>query len=236
MASESATLELPGDLPGLPPDWHYRRLGDLVTEPGICYGIVQPGKDTDNGVPIVRVNNIRDGRINTSDVKRVLPEIANSFGRSTLRGGEVVLTLVGTLGEVAIVPEELEGWNVARAVGVIPVNGEVDNLWVSLCLRSGLIQRYIRMWATTTVQATFNLRDVTRLPIPIPPKPEREAIAEILSALDAKIELNRRMNLALEAVARAIFKSWFVDFDPVRASHPAWTPLPPLSSPTRSST
>jgi type I restriction enzyme, S subunit len=73
------------------------------------------------------------------------------------------------------------------------------------------------MWATTTVQATFNLRDVARLPIPIPPTREREAIAHILGALDDKIELNRRMNETLEAMARAIFKSWFVDFDPVRA-------------------
>ena len=56
-----------------------------------------------------------------------------------------------------------------------------------------------------------------RLPVRVPPKPEQRAIAHVLGALDDKIELNRRMNETLEAIAQAIFKSWFVDFDPVRA-------------------
>jgi type I restriction enzyme, S subunit len=73
------------------------------------------------------------------------------------------------------------------------------------------------MWATTTVQATFNLRDLAKLPIPIPPRETREAIAAVLGALDDKIDLNRRMNATLEGMARALFQSWFVDFDPVRA-------------------
>jgi type I restriction enzyme S subunit len=58
---------------------------------------------------------------------------------------------------------------------------------------------------------------LAKLPIPIPPAETREAIAAVLGALDDKIELNRRMNATLEAMARALFQSWFVDFDPVRA-------------------
>jgi type I restriction enzyme S subunit len=58
---------------------------------------------------------------------------------------------------------------------------------------------------------------LAKLPIPIPPTDTREAIAAVLGALDDKIELNRRMNATLEAMARALFQSWFVDFDPVRA-------------------
>jgi hypothetical protein len=75
-------------------------------------------------VPIVRVNNIRESRIDTSDAIRVSENIEKKFSRSRLRGGEVLLTLVGTLGEVAIVPERLRGWNVARAVGVIPIRAD----------------------------------------------------------------------------------------------------------------
>jgi type I restriction enzyme S subunit len=69
----------------------------------------------------------------------------------------------------------------------------------------------------TTVQATLNLGDVVKLPIVLPPRQQREKIAHILGTLDDKIELNRRMNETLEAMARALFQSWFVDFDPVRA-------------------
>jgi type I restriction enzyme S subunit len=64
---------------------------------------------------------------------------------------------------------------------------------------------------------TLNLRDVAQLPIVLPPTREREAIAHILGTLDDKIELNRRMNETLEAMARALFKSWFVDFYPIHA-------------------
>jgi type I restriction enzyme S subunit len=217
MAVSLEELSLPDELPAVPDGWSYKSLGDLVEERGVSYGIVQPGNETTDGVPIVRVNNIRNGRIDTSDMLKVESGIEAKFQRSRLRGGEVLLTLVGTLGEVAIVPERLRGWNVARAVGVIPVRDDPGGLWVSICLRSSFIQHCIRTWATTTVQATFNLRDLAKLPIPIPPKDTREAIAAVLGALDDKIELNRRMNSTLEAMARALFQSWFVDFDPVRA-------------------
>jgi type I restriction enzyme, S subunit len=217
MAVSLEDLPLPDELPAIPDGWRYESLGDLVEERGVSYGIVQPGSESSDGIPIVRVNNIRNGRIDTTDMLKVESTIESKFQRSRLRGGEVLLTLVGTLGEVAIVPENLRGWNVARAVGVIPVRKNPGSLWVSICLRSAFIQHCIRMWATTTVQATFNLRDLAKLPIPIPPTDTREAIASVLGALDDKIELNRRMNATLEAMARALFQSWFVDFDPVRA-------------------
>ena len=217
MAVDLEELPLPDELPAIPAAWRYELLGDLVEERGVSYGIVQPGSEAADGVPIVRVNNIRNGRIDTTDMLQVAADIEAKFLRSRLRGGEVLLTLVGTLGEVAIVPQNLRGWNVARAVGVIPVRQDPGNLWVSICLRSAFIQHCIRTWATTTVQATFNLRDLVKLPIPIPPTQAREAIAAVLGALDDKIELNRRMNATLDSMAQALFQSWFVDFDPVRA-------------------
>ncbi len=75
----------------------------------------------------------------------------------------------------------------------------------------------IRGRVNTTVQATLNLKDVAQLPILMPDTNERTRIIGIVRALDNKIELNRRMNETLESMARAIFQSWFVDFDPVRA-------------------
>jgi type I restriction enzyme S subunit len=226
--ANGSSMELPDQLPLLPDDWHYQALGDLVNDHGICYGIVQPGSHCIGGIPIVRVNNIRNGRIDTADVLRVESDIEEKYRRSRLRGGEILLTLVGTLGEVAIAPGELAGWNVARAVGVIPVKSIPGSRWVVVCLRSQLSQHLIRTWATTTVQATFNLRDLARLPIPIPPASLRERITHILGILDDKIELNRRMNETLEAIAQAIFKSWFVDFDPVRVLSGQMPQKPPF--------
>jgi len=184
---------------------------------GISYGIVQPGAPVADGVPIVRVSDVRDGRVEVSAPLRVAPAIEAAYARTRLTGGELLLTLVGTVGEAAIAPASLAGWNTARAVAVIPVRKEIGAYWVKLALQAPGVREIINSRLNTTVQATLNLGDVTQLPIVLPPIGERRAIAHILGTLDDKIELNRRMNETLEAMARALFKSWFVDFDPVRA-------------------
>jgi type I restriction enzyme, S subunit len=202
----------------LPFDWELSTLGKLADqERGITYGIVQPGQHTIDGVPIIRVQNIVDGTLDTSDIMRVAPEIAARYRRTCLRGGELLLSLVGSVGSSVIAPKEIAGWNTARAVAVVPLQPGVDARYVRFCLRSPPLQHWMEVWCNTTVQATLNLSDVARLPIPIPPKREREAIVEVLAALEDKIELNRRMNRTLEELAAALFRSWFVDFDPVVA-------------------
>ncbi|MGP9810990.1 restriction endonuclease subunit S [Rhodopseudomonas sp. NSM] len=198
-------------------EWELAPLVDLVeVERGISYGIVQPGPAVEAGVPIVRVSDVRNGRISTTAPLRVSPEIEAAYSRTRLKGGELLLTLVGTVGETAIVPKALAGWNTARAVAVIPVRKEVGPYWVQIALCSPELRERIGSRVNTTVQTTLNLRDVAQLPIVLPPQKEREAIVHILGTLDDKIELSRRMNETLEAMARALFKSWFVDFDPVR--------------------
>lgn len=194
------------------------RLEDLV-EPdrGITYGIVQPGSYVKDGVPIVRVRDIRNGRINCDNPLRVDPAISEKHKRTQLRGGEILLTLVGTVGETAIVPSGLAGWNTARAVAVIPVKQYPGAKWVEYVLRNKTAQQYFDSRLNTTVQATLNLRDVAALEVPMPDDGTRQAITEVLGALDDKIELNRQMNRTLEEMAAALFKSWFVDFDPVKA-------------------
>src|SRR5574337_938115 len=199
-------------------EWATVPLESLI-EPnrGISYGIVQPGVHIDDGVPIVRVTDVRNGRIAISDPLKVSPTVEAAYARTRLQGGELLLTLVGTVGEAAVVPKYLAGWNTARAVAVIPVRQDVGSYWVKLALQSPVVRQIINSRLNTTVQATLNLRDVAQLPIVLPPAPEQRAIAHILGTLDDKIELNRRTSETLEAMARALFKSWFVDFDPVRA-------------------
>jgi type I restriction enzyme S subunit len=75
----------------------------------------------------------------------------------------------------------------------------------------------VRPFMTGSVQPKLTQGNLNRIPIPYPPEPDRRAIAHILGTLDDKIELNRRMSETLEAMARALFKAWFVDFEPVRA-------------------
>ncbi|OYU46967.1 MAG: restriction endonuclease subunit S [Rhizobiales bacterium PAR1] len=199
-------------------EWRTRPLSDFVDpDRSICYGIVQPGSAVADGVPIVRVNNFMGGGVDTSDALKVDSQIESKYRRSRLQGGELLITLVGSMGLTAIASEELRGWNVARAVGVVPLRADADKRWINFVVRSKPAQDFIRMRANTTVQATFNLKDLAELPIPCPPDAARIEMSAILSSLDDKIELNRRMNETLEAMSRAIFKDWFVDFGPTRA-------------------
>ena len=83
---------------------------------------------------------------------------------------------------------------------------------------------HIHGYRDGTVAERLNLPTIRALPILVPPLPEQKAIAAVLGALDDKIELNRRMNATLEAIARALFQSWFVDFDPLGAKAQGRTP------------
>ena len=205
------------ELPSLPASWEVRRLDECVEAGSVTYGIVQPGAEDPAGVPIVRVNNFNSGSIVLHDLLKVSKEVESKYGRTRLRGGEVLLTLVGSVGQVAIAPASLKGCNVARAVGMMRPKPEVGSRWLSLCLRSPESQRILGLAANTTVQTTINLKDVRALPIPLPPTQERLSIEETICAFDDKIALLRETNATLESVAQALFKSWFVDFDPVRA-------------------
>jgi type I restriction enzyme, S subunit len=209
-------------------DWSIVPLSELVTsERRISYGIVQPGHHDPFGVPIVRVSDIRDGRVSTEGALRVSHDIEKSFLRTRLEGGELLITLVGTVGQTVIAPPVLAGWNLARAVGVVPISSDIGVRWVDYVIRAPTIQDLILARVNTTVQTTLNLADLAAFPIPVPPKHERDSIVALLGSLDDKIELNRRMASTLDEMARALFKSWFVDFDPVRAKakgHPTGLP------------
>ena len=205
------------DLPVLPQDWSYAPLDTCSQANSVTYGVVQPGSALETGKPLIRVNNFRDTRIDLSDVMFIAPEIEAKYSRTRLKGGEVLLTIVGSVGQVAVVPPHCAGFNVARAVAVIHPLPNIAPEWIALCLRSPLSQHLLGSRANTTVQTTINLKDLRALPIPLPPDAERRTIAEFVAALDDRITLLRDTNATLEAIAQALFKSWFVDFDPVRA-------------------
>ena len=212
------------DLPELPEGWAYETLESCSKNGSITYGIVQPGAQVSQGVPIIRVNNFRDMHLDLSDVMHVQPEIAAKYERTKLHGGEVLLTIVGTVGQVAVVSKQLAGFNVARAVAVIHPLPKVSADWIALCLRSPLSRHLLVSRANTTVQTTINLKDLRALPIPVPPEAEREEITALIGALDDRIALLRETNATLEAFAQALFKSWFVDFDPVYAKQQGIAP------------
>ncbi|MEM9264857.1 MAG: restriction endonuclease subunit S [Cyanobacteria bacterium P01_F01_bin.13] len=157
---------------GLPSRWETLTLSECTVDGNISYEIVQPGKHLPDGVPVVRVNNIRDGRLDLQDVLHVATEIEQKYSRTQLHGGEVLLTLVGSAGQSLVVPESLQGWNVARAIAVIKPKKNISAKWIHLCLQTGSAQHFLDARANTTVQKTLNLKDVKNVPIILPPEAE----------------------------------------------------------------
>lgn len=202
----------------LPADWDVVTLGDLLTEDrGIAVGVMYPGDHDPDGVPLIKAGDLNGSIINPQPDFRISKDKHREYRRTALEGGELLMTLVGNVGQCAIVPTRMAGWNTARAVAVMRLADPFETHFVQQCLLSRPLQHLMDVWCNTTVQATLNLKEIRQLPLPWPPKICRDAIAALGKALDDKIELNRRMNATLEGMARALFQSWFVDFDPVRA-------------------
>jgi len=173
---------------------------------------------TSDGIPVIRGQNMGASRWVEGEFAFVSTEKADSLSANLARPGDLIFTQRGTLGQVAIVPDDHFGrYLISQSQMKLTVDqSKADNLFLYYIFSSPEQQDYIRRNAIQTGVPHTNLGILRNTPLLLPPLNEQRAIAHILGALDDKIELNRRMNETLEAMARAIFKSWFVDFDPVR--------------------
>ncbi|HNT77769.1 MAG TPA: restriction endonuclease subunit S [Anaerolineae bacterium] len=190
--------------------------GDLVINDG--YRAKNSELSTD-GLPFARAQNINNGfQFENADCfpKRDIDKV----GIKISQPGDVVFTSKGTVGRFAFVREDTPRFVYApqlcfwRSLN----HKKIYPRWLYYWMQSReFFVQYSGVAGQTDMAEYVSLRDQRRMHITLPPLPEQRAIARILGALDDKIELNRQMNATLEAIARALFKSWFVDFDPVRA-------------------
>jgi type I restriction enzyme, S subunit len=171
------------------------------------------------GAPFARAGNI-DGGFNFGSADRIPPDLLSKIGSKRSQPGDVVFTSKGTVGRFAYVrdntPEFVYSPQLCYWRSLNP--NRINSRWLFYWLNGSEFYRQFKGVAGQTDMAEYvSLGDQRKMKISLPPLPEQKAIASILGALDDKIELNRRMNATLEAMARALFQSWFVDFDPVRA-------------------
>jgi type I restriction enzyme S subunit len=187
-------------------EWPEVALESVLQPGGLSYGIVQPGSHTDDGVPIIRVTDLEGNTVRSSRPLRVSSELESAFARTRLVGGEVLVSIVGTVGRVAVVSDALAGWNVARAVAVLRPQSAADSQWIHYALLSDDAQRQMGIRKTDTVQATLNLRDLRSISLPWPDAVIRRRIAGLLGSLDNLIETNQQQLLCLRDVARTRFE------------------------------
>lgn len=181
-----------------------------------------PEEYTPSGVPLLRGINVNHGRFYDDGFVFISEETADRLSKFESFPGDVLLVHKGTLGQIGIMPKNRKYHRYIMGNSMLRVKCNTtklipEYLYYWLCSDEGQHYLFSRVSQVGVPQIQKPLTTLREASLPVPPLSEQKAIAHILSSLDDKIELNRQMNETLEAMARAIFKSWFVDFDPVRA-------------------
>ncbi len=171
---------------------------------------------TSSGIPLITAKVIKSGRIETPTEFIAVEDYESWMRRGIPECGDVVLTVEAPLGEVAQLGLE----KIALAQRVVTLRGKagfLDSTYLLYWLQSQDAQEQLKARATGTTVVGIKQSELRKLSIPIPPIKIQQEIAHILRVIDDRITTLQETNNTLEAIAQALFKSWFVDFDPVRA-------------------
>jgi len=176
-----------------------------------------------SGVPVIRESNLSADvthRLIEENLAFLSAEKANEFVRNTAFSGDLVFTCWGTIGQVGLIDERASYCQYVisnKQMKLKPDPSIANSLFLYYLFSGPEMLGTIQGQAIGSSVPGFNLGQLGSLRLRLPSLTEQQTIANILGTLDDKIELNRRMNGVLESMARAIFKAWFIDFEPVRA-------------------
>jgi type I restriction enzyme S subunit len=177
----------------------------------------------EHGIPVIRGGNLsQDVGIRLVDDRLVFvsDEKAKEFSRSLANRGDLVFTCWGTIDQVGLIDDRsrFPEYVVSnKQMKLTPDPRKANSLFLYYLFSNPLMRDRILNQGIGSSVPGFNLGQLRSITLSLPPLSEQRAIAHILGTLDDKIDLNRRMNETLEAIARALFTSWFIDFDPVHA-------------------
>lgn len=209
----------------LPVGWAWHRLDQL------CDGVFDCPHSTPklaaSGPLMARSQDIRTGAFRVEQAARVSEATYRErVKRAEPRAGDLLYSREGTyFGIAAEVPSGERVCLGQRMVLLRPNARRLNYRFLKYWLNSPVLQAHVHGQRDGSVAERLNLPTIRALPVPTPALDEQRAIAHVLGVLDDKIELNRQMNETLEAMARALFRSWFVDFDPVRAKMEGRAPV-----------
>ncbi|EPY7143909.1 restriction endonuclease subunit S [Klebsiella quasipneumoniae] len=172
----------------------------------------------DSGVPVIRGTNLAGDIFSESDFVFVSPDKANELQRNMAFRGDIVFTQRGTLGQVALIPEDslYEKYIVSQSQMKLTVNPkQADAYFIYTYFRTNEAKALIENNAIVGGVPHINLGILKEFKLRLPPLSEQKRISEVSKSIDNKINLNRQINQTLEQMSQTLFKSWFVDFDPV---------------------
>jgi len=184
-------------LPRLPEGWAWATAEQVSdASRAITYGVIKLGDPVEDGVPTLRSSDVRHLRLDLTGVKRIAPVIAANYRRTFLTGGEVLVTVRGTLGGVVVAPSRCRGFNVSREVAVIALVDSRIGPCVALFIASPFVQAWLKRRAKGVAYTGINIETLRQMPIPIPPLSEQRRIVTEAESNLSEIE-------ALEATVAA---------------------------------
>lgn len=173
-------------------------------------------RKTDSGIPLITAKVVKGGRIETP-TEFIAPEDFDSWmTRGLPRIGDVVMTTEAPLGEVG----QILRLPVALAQRIVTLRGKphlLDNDYLLYLLQAEAFQEQLKGRSSGTTVVGIKQSELRKVRLHLPSVQLQREVASILKALDRRIDLLRQTNATLESIAQALFKSWFIDFDPVRA-------------------
>lgn len=172
---------------------------------------------TEDGVPLLRGQNILPFALDLTDTKFISLETHSKWKKSALAAGDVVLVRVGLPGTCCVIPDGMGNLNAASLVILRTNKEKLDPYFLSIFFNSPEGKRQVYAYTVGSVQSVFNVKTANSIEIPEFNISEQKTIVALIKGINDKIETNQTMNQTLEKIANSIFKSWFVDFDPVRA-------------------
>ena len=170
--------------------WEEKTLEELADERcTLSYGIVQPGEEFENGLPVIRPTDLTSRYIKVEGLKRIDPKLADGYKRTKLIGDELLLCVRGTTGVVSIATPELKDANVTRGIVPIRFNSKIINQELGYYLLiSNYVQKQIRAKTYGAALMQINIGDLRKILTPYPPLQEQQTIIRQLDALRAETQ------------------------------------------------
>ncbi|MCL1481713.1 MULTISPECIES: restriction endonuclease subunit S [unclassified Marinobacter] len=196
-------------------DWNESQMQEFCVK--VADGTHDSPKKTEQGKLLVTSKNIIGGTLDLTKSYRISEEDFNDVNRrSKVDINDVLLSMIGTVGEVCLIENEPDF--AIKNVGLLKNHDPLKAKWLYFYLTSPLAQAQIKERLRGTTQQYLPLGEIRKFPIIYPEsRTVMQEIVGVLAALQDKIQLNHQINQTLEQIAQAIFKSWFVDFEPVKA-------------------
>ena len=193
----------------VPEGWSRFKLQDLSSKP-ISYGIVQTGDPVVGGIRCLRVVDITKSAIDIDDLITTSEEISRSYKRTLLENNEIVLALRGDIGKSLLVDERLAGCNLTRGVARIAPKSDADSAFLFQMLISPRMSREFELRTNGSALREIPISELRKVPISLPPPPEQQKIAAILSTWDRAIELTEKLIAAKQSRKQALMQQLLI--------------------------